>query len=311
MAKVVKRKLRIKWKNFIIFIIIVISIIFIIVKGISLIISTIKNSLDNKTEVKTEEKVKPTKTNKDKTELEKKYDQLENINNKITYFNDAYIDRYIKYKNENPDLDIEKVIIDVNIGLDKEVYTEAEKAINLNTPTILVNKYYYLEKDYVPNNLEKVSTNYALSNMKLVNVAKDAYEEMAKAAQKDKRKLVIMSAYRSYDYQVNLYNRYAKKDGADKADTYSGRPGFSEHQTGLAFDLYNGKTVYTRFEETKEFDWMQENAYKYGFILRFPKDKEKETGYVYEAWHYRYVGKEIAKEIKEKNISLEEYIATH
>ena len=147
--------------------------------------------------------------------------------------------------------------------------------------------------------------------MKLVNVAKEAYEEMAKAAQKDKRKLVIMSAYRSYDYQVNLYNRYAKKDGSDKADTYSGRPGFSEHQTGLAFDLYNGKTVYTRFEETKEFDWMQENAYKYGFILRFPKDKEKETGYVYEAWHYRYVGKEIAKEIKEKNISLEEYIATH
>ena len=311
MAKVVKRKLRIKWKNFIIFIIIVISILFIIIKGISLIISTIKNSLDNKTEVKTEEKVKPKKTNKDKTELEKKYDQLENINNKITYFNDAYIDRYIKYKNENPDLDIEKVIIDVNIGLDKEVYTEAEKAINLNTPTILVNKYYYLENNYVPNNLEKISSNYALSNMKLVNVAKDAYEEMAKAAQKDKRKLVVMSAYRSYDYQVNLYNRYAKKDGTDKADTYSGRPGFSEHQTGLAFDLYNGKTVYTRFEETKEFEWMQENAYKYGFILRFPKDKERETGYVYEAWHYRYVGKEIAKEIKEKNISLEEYIATH
>ena len=311
MAKVVKRKLRIKWKNFIIFIIIVISILFIIIKGISLIISTIKNSLDNKTEVKTEEKVKPKKTNKDKTELEKKYDQLENINNKITYFNDAYIDRYIKYKNENPDLDIEKVIIDVNIGLDKEVYTEAEKAINLNTPTILVNKYYYLENNYVPNNLEKISSNYALSNMKLVNVAKDAYEEMAKAAQKDKRKLVVMSAYRSYDYQVNLYNRYAKKDGTDKADTYSGRPGFSEHQTGLAFDLYNGKTVYTRFEETKEFEWMQENAYKYGFILRFPKDKERETGYVYEAWHYRYVGKEIAKEIKEKNITLEEYIATH
>ena len=311
MAKVVKRKLRIKWKNFIIFIIIVISILFIIIKGISLIISTIKNSLDNKTEVKTEEKVKPKKTNKDKTELEKKYDQLENINNKITYFNDAYIDRYIKYKNDNPDLDIEKVIIDVNIGLDKEVYTEAEKAINLNTPTILVNKYYYLENNYVPNNLEKISSNYALSNMKLVNVAKDAYEEMAKAAQKDKRKLVVMSAYRSYDYQVNLYNRYAKKDGTDKADTYSGRPGFSEHQTGLAFDLYNGKTVYTRFEETKEFEWMQENAYKYGFILRFPKDKERETGYVYEAWHYRYVGKEIAKEIKEKNITLEEYIATH
>ena len=310
MARKVKRRLKIKWKNFIIFIIIVISILFIITKGISLIINTIKNSLNNKTEVK-EEKVKSKPTKKEKTELEKKYDQLDNINNKITYFNDAYIDRYINYRKENPNLDIEKVIINVNIGLDQEVYTDAVKAINLNTSLILVNKYNYLEKDYVPNNLEKVSTVYALSNMKLVNVAKNAYEQMAKDASKDKRKLVIMSAYRSYDYQVNLYNRYVKKDGKDKADTYSGRPGYSEHQTGLAFDLYNGKTVYTRFEETKEFDWMQENAYKYGFILRFPKDKEKETGYVYEAWHYRYVGKEIAKEIKEKNICLEEYIATH
>ena len=290
--------------------IIVISILFITTKGISLIINTIKNSLNNKTEVK-EEKVKSKPTKKEKTELEKKYDQLDNINNKITYFNDAYIDRYINYRKENPNLDIEKVIINVNIGLDQEVYTDAVKAINLNTSLILVNKYNYLEKDYVPNNLEKVSTVYALSNMKLVNVAKNAYEQMAKDASKDKRKLVIMSAYRSYDYQVNLYNRYAKKDGKDKADTYSGRPGYSEHQTGLAFDLYNGKTVYTRFEETKEFDWMQENAYKYGFILRFPKNKEQETGYVYEAWHYRYVGKEIAKEIKEKNICLEEYIATH
>ena len=310
MARKVKRRLKIKWKNFIIFIIIVISILFITTKGISLIINTIKNSLNNKTEVK-EEKVKSKPTKKEKTELEKKYDQLDNINNKITYFNDAYIDRYINYRKENPNLDIEKVIINVNIGLDQEVYTDAVKAINLNTSLILVNKYNYLEKDYVPNNLEKVSTVYALSNMKLVNVAKNAYEQMAKDASKDKRKLVIMSAYRSYDYQVNLYNRYVKKDGKDKADTYSGRPGYSEHQTGLAFDLYNGKTVYTRFEETKEFDWMQENAYKYGFILRFPKDKEKETGYVYEAWHYRYVGKEIAKEIKEKNICLEEYIATH
>ena len=308
MAIKVKRRLKIKWKNFIIFIIIVISILFITIKGISLIMNTIKNSLNNKTEVK-ETKEKTNK--KEKTELEKKYDQLDNINNKITYFNDAYIDRYINYRNNNPNLDIEKVIINVNIGLDQEVYKDAVKATNLNTPLILVNKYNYLEKDYVPNNLEKVSTVYALSNMKLVNTAKDAYEQMAKDASKDKRKLVIMSAYRSYDYQVNLYNRYAKKDGKDTADTYSGRPGYSEHQTGLAFDLYNGKTVYTKFEETKEFDWMQENAYKYGFILRFPKNKEQETGYIYESWHYRYVGKEIAKEIKEKNICLEEYLATH
>ena len=149
----------------------------------------------------------------------------------------------------------------------------------------------------------------SLANKPEVKEAKEAYERMAKDASKDKRKLVVMSAYRDYNYQVNLYNRYAKKDGKDKADTYSGRPGFSEHQTGLAIDLYNGKIVYTRFEETKEFKWMQDNAYKYGFILRFPKGKELETGYQYESWHYRYVGLEIAKEIKEKGICFEEYIA--
>ena len=300
MAKV-KRRLRIKWKNFIIFIIIVLFILFVIIKGISFTITTIKNSLVNKPEVK-EEKV--VKKEKPKKEEKNEYEELD-------YYNKDYKDRYIKYKEENPDLEMEKVIINVNIGLDKEVYTDAVKATNLNKENILVNKYNYLEKDYVPKNLEKISNQYALSNMKLVNIAKDAYEEMAKDASKEKRKLVVMSAYRDYNYQVNLYNRYAKKDGKDKADTYSGRPGFSEHQTGLAIDIYNGKTVYTKFEETKEFEWMKENAYKYGYILRFPKGKELETGYQYESWHYRYVGKEIAKEINEKNISLEEYIAMH
>ena len=300
MAKV-KRRLRIKWKNFIIFIIIVLFILFVIIKGISFTITTIKNSLVNKPEVKEE---KEEKKEKPKKEEKNEYEELD-------YYNKDYKDRYIKYKEENPDLEMEKVIINVNIGLDKEVYTDAVKATNLNKENILVNKYNYLEKDYVPKNLEKISNQYALSNMKLVNIAKDAYEEMAKDASKEKRKLVVMSAYRDYNYQVNLYNRYAKKDGKDKADTYSGRPGFSEHQTGLAIDIYNGKTVYTKFEETKEFEWMQENAYKYGFILRFPKGKELETGYQYESWHYRYVGKEIAKEINEKNISLEEYIAMH
>ena len=306
MAKKRKRKLKIKWKNFIIFIIIVISLLYILIKGTTIIITSIKNSLNTKPKEEQKEEIK---SKKEKNELEKKYDKLDNINNKITYFNDAYIDRYIKYREENPDLDIEKVIINVNIGLDQEVYTDAVKAINLNKNNILVNKYNYLDENYVPNNLEKISNVYALSNMKLVKEAKEAYERMAKDASKDKRKLVVMSAYRDYNYQVNLYNRYAKKDGKDKADTYSGRPGFSEHQTGLAIDLYNGKTVYTKFEETKGFKWMQDNAYKYGFILRFPKGKELETGYQYESWHYRYVGLEIAKEIKEKGICFEEYIA--
>ena len=147
--------------------------------------------------------------------------------------------------------------------------------------------------------------------MKMVEEAANAFESLSKNASKENYKIIAMSTYRSYEYQVDLYNKYVKSDGKDAADTYSGRPGNSEHQTGLAVDVYNQTETYTNFEKTEEYDWMQENAYKYGFILRFPKGKENETGYEFESWHYRYVGKDIAKYIHKHNITLEEYIATH
>ena len=127
---------------------------------------------------------------------------------------------------------------------------------------------------------------------------------------KENLNIIAMSTYRSYSYQVDLYKRYVKQDGEEKADTYSGRPGHSEHQTGLAVDVYNKTENYTNFEKTKEFTWMQEHAHEYGFILRFPKGKENETGYQYESWHYRYVGVDAATYIHENNITFEEYYAT-
>ena len=145
--------------------------------------------------------------------------------------------------------------------------------------------------------------------MQLVDIAKEAFESMSDDAKKEGMNIIAMSSYRSYDYQVNLYNNYVKTDGKEAADTYSARPGYSEHQTGLAVDVYNLELPYTSFEKTEEFNWMQENAHKYGFILRFPKDKVDITGYQYEAWHYRYVGKEVAKYIHNHNMTLEEYIA--
>ena len=221
------------------------------------------------------------------------------------------LDRYINYKEKNKNLSNIQIVKDVNMDLDKNPYTDMKEAKNLNKINILVNKHNYLKEDYVPNNLEQIDSKYALSNMSLVNTAKDAFENMSKAASKENLKIIAMSTYRSYEYQVNLYNNYAKSDGKAAADTYSGRPGNSEHQTGLAVDVYNQDETYTNFEKTEEYIWMQDNAYKYGFILRFPKGKEKETGYEFESWHYHYVGKDIAKSIKENNISIEEYIATH
>ena len=221
------------------------------------------------------------------------------------------LDRYISYKNKNKDLSDEQIIKDVNMDLDKKQYEDMHETINLNKINILVNKHNYLKEDYVPENLKNLSSTYALSNMKMVEEAANAFESLSKDASKENYKVIAMSTYRSYEYQVDLYNKYVKSDGKEAADTYSGRPGNSEHQTGLAVDVYNQTETYTNFEKTKEYNWMQENAYKYGFILRFPKDKENETGYEFESWHYRYVGKEIAKYIHKHNITLEEYIATH
>lgn len=228
---------------------------------------------------------------------------------KISYYKKENKERYIAYEKENPTLTLEQIITYVNIGLDNPYYTNTKPADNLNTNLLLVNKYNYLTEDYVPSNLENISTTYARSGMQLVKEAKEAFETLSESAKKDGMNVIAMSSYRSYDYQVNLYNNYVAQDGKEAADKYSARPGYSEHQTGLAVDVYNIDLPYTSFEETKEFTWMQENAYKYGFILRFPKDKVDITGYQYESWHYRYVGKKVAKEIKDNNLTLEEYIA--
>lgn len=248
------------------------------------------------------------------TKEEKKYSQnltteQKYINKlkKITYYNNKYKKRYISYHKKNKKLTPEEVVIYVNIGIDKPYYTNTKPTKNLNSNTILVNKYNYLTKDYIPNDLEEINTTYARLGMQLVKEAKEAFESLAEAAKKEQMTIIAMSSYRSYDYQVELYNKYVQTDGKDAADTYSARAGYSEHQTGLAVDVYNNDLPYTSFEQTEEFNWMQKNAYKYGFILRFPKDKTNLTGYQYESWHYRYVGKKVAKEIYKNNLTLEEY----
>ena len=240
---------------------------------------------------------------KKQTKEEQKIEKLKSI----PYYKKEYQKRYLEYQKENPNLSVENIVTYVNIGIDKPYYTNTKKAENLNTNLILVNKYNYLTEDYIPENLEPIDIAYARSGMQLVREAKEAFETLSEDAKKEGMNIIAMSSYRSYDYQVNLYNNYVATDGKEAADTFSARAGYSEHQTGLAVDVYNKVLPYTSFEETEEFNWMQENAYKYGFILRFPKDKVNITGYQYESWHYRYVGKEAAKYIHNHDLTLEEY----
>lgn len=184
---------------------------------------------------------------------------------------------------------------------------------NINTiysPTsyeVVVNKNNKLNRDYVPDDLELIDLEYACSGKYLRHVAKLAFEKMAKQAKLEGYNIVAVSTYRTYDYQEKLYNNYVKEKGFYYADMCSARAGHSEHQTGLSVDVADTTLDYDNFESTKEFIWMKNNAYKYGFILRYPKAKFHITGFKYEPWHYRYVGKSVAKYIYENDITLEEY----
>lgn len=155
---------------------------------------------------------------------------------------------------------------------------------------LVVNKTYSLPKDYNPGTDK---------------TAEAALYEMFDAAKQDGITLWIASGFRSYDTQEWLYGNYVTQEGKEAADTFSARAGHSEHQTGLAFDL---NYVEDWFGDSPAGIWIAENSWKYGFTVRYPKDKEDKTGYKYEAWHVRYFGKEIAKELHESGLCLEEYL---
>lgn len=156
---------------------------------------------------------------------------------------------------------------------------------------LIVNKTYALPNTYGPGGLTAET--------------QAAFDAMAQVASAQGLTLYISSAFRSYDYQEQLYNKYVARDGQELADTYSARAGHSEHQTGLAFDL---NTISDSFAYTAEGQWAAQNAQEYGFIVRYPSDKTDITGYKYEPWHLRFLGQEIATSVYESGLCLEEYL---
>lgn len=171
---------------------------------------------------------------------------------------------------------------------------------------LIVNKSYPLPKGYIPKNTYNDATGKRYCSDCIDKDAYSEYKQMKADATALGLNIWIQSGYRSYELQETLYNNYVNRDGKLAADTYSARPGYSEHQTGLAFDL---NSISDEFQYTNEGKWVNENAWKYGFILRYPKSKESITGYKYESWHLRYVGKDLASKLYNNGdwITLEEH----
>jgi len=165
-----------------------------------------------------------------------------------------------------------------------------ENGITYVDGVMIVNKTYAVPKDYNPG--------------AVTAEVMEAFNVMQNAAKKEGLNIYISSGFRSYETQDRLYNNYVAQDGKEEADRYSARPGHSEHQTGLCFDL---NSIDDSFAATPEGKWVAEHAWEYGFIIRYPKGKEDITGYMYESWHLRYLGKELAKKLYDSGLTLEEY----
>ncbi|MCM1988292.1 D-alanyl-D-alanine carboxypeptidase family protein [Oceanirhabdus seepicola] len=209
----------------------------------------------------------------------------------------------------------------IYIGQALTIITDAnglnDKIIVSNPDHILalVNKKNKLPSDYIPHNLVVPNVPFPFksyhSKKLMRKEAAQALENLFKKAEEDNIKIYALSGYRSYTRQESIFASNVKKNGLEKANQFSAKPGESEHQTGLAMDLTSpsvNNVLTQRFGQTMEGKWVKANAYKFGFIIRYPKGKEHITGYQYEPWHLRFVGKEAAEEIFNKNITLEEYL---
>ncbi len=220
------------------------------------------------------------------------------------YYIDAYRGRYDAYRALHPDLSADGVIRAVNAETDRPFYTETTHADLSYGCLALVNKYHYVGDEDAPElvSLEGYGVDY------LEKTAAEWFKKMVDAAKADEISLRAVSPYRTYWLQNLYYTGYVERSGVEAADRYSARPGYSEHQLGLAVDI-NTASFSSHFETKPEYAWLIAHCAEYGYILRYLPGAEEITGYRYEPWHYRYVGVEHAKTIMDLGITFEEYYA--
>lgn len=179
---------------------------------------------------------------------------------------------------------------------------------NMDGTAFLVNRQHAISQFYVPQTRKVIGPGMSQT---MREDAAAALEAMFAGAKEEGINLAIVSGYRSYSKQSSIYARKKATQGQEAADRVSARPGTSEHQLGMAMDLAKkgSSQLNTGFGKTKEGQWVSANAHKYGFIVRYPQEYEDVTGYMYEPWHVRYVGKELAEKIYESGVPMEIYMS--
>ncbi len=218
-------------------------------------------------------------------------------------------ERYKEFFENHAEITWSEAVTLVNIGLDHDFYTDVTQITLPDKLTVLVNKFRQLPMDYVPTDLERINPEYAEGELMLRHEAKVAFEAMCLHAAQENIMLRAVSTFRSYAYQSEVYYRKRQQEMPleqyrKERDKVSARAGFSEHQTGLAVDINDLEQT---FEATPECRWLVQNAVQYGFILRYPRGKEWITGYDYEPWHYRFLGKELAEKVNLSGLTYDEY----
>ena len=229
------------------------------------------------------------------------------------YFLEKNLEDYKEYINKNNETDYAKVISIVNVHANHKWY-QLELNTNEDLSMLMnVNKFYALSETYTPENLKNIGLTYAYDEEgenKLIDYAYDKFLELWQAANDQGFYLMVTSSYRDYESQKEIYDYRVSTWGERKADETAARPGHSEHQTGLVIDM-TSKTepLADSFTDSKAYEWLKENAYKYGFIERYPEGKTYLTGYSPESWHWSYVGLEAAKTMHDEDITFDEYYA--
>jgi zinc D-Ala-D-Ala carboxypeptidase len=231
----------------------------------------------------------------------------------LPYYDISKREQYIEYKLKNEQCTWVDVITYVNIGLHEDCYKVVQRITDPYSLKILVNKYNKLGETFMPKDMETIDEKYNPEGLLLRHDARIAFEEMCRAAEREGIHLEAISTFRSFYYQWKIYLKditpvQSIEEYSVQRDKVSARPGHSEHQTGLAVDINDLEQT---FENTEEGKWLALSAFNYGFILRYPKWKEKITGYNFEPWHYRYLGKELSQSIFYSDLTYDEFYSRY